>query len=150
MLLYLEMSQSKFTSKYAVTNTIKKNSRHMDVRIRCILVWKMRLPPCRHFCKENDNKNVKIIENWNTDSIYITSIIETSCPLTQKKLYKILCWILARLKLLKRTIVKYFCIRNWIFFVGNTGWESLVIIIVWACKSTFGHPWFLSTVMQNS
>lgn len=51
----------------------------------------MRLPPWRHFCKENYNKNVKIIENQNTNSIYITSIIETSCPLTQKKLYKILC-----------------------------------------------------------
>lgn len=63
MLLYLEMSWSKFTSKYAVTNIIKKISRQMDVRIRYILVWKMRLPPCRHFCEENYNKNVKIIEN---------------------------------------------------------------------------------------
>lgn len=63
MLLYLEMSKSKFTSKYAVTNTIKKVSRQMGVRIRYILVWKMRLPPCRHFYKENYNKHVKIIEN---------------------------------------------------------------------------------------
>lgn len=60
------MSQSKFTSKYAVTNTIKKGfqtAHQMGVRIRCILVCKMRLPPYKHFCGESDNRNVKIIEN---------------------------------------------------------------------------------------
>lgn len=74
-----------------VTNIIKEVSRQhtrwiSELDVFLCVKWDC---PCINifffFCGEKGNRNVKIIENWNTNAIYITSIIGTLCPLTQKE-----------------------------------------------------------------